>query len=89
MIRRPPRSTLDRSSAASDVYKRQVHVSPEQAIKIHFDVKSIKSIAMHWGTFQLADDGMYEPKTLLDSLTDEMGIENFIALKNGESIKIR
>ena len=26
MIRRPPRSTLDRSSAASDVYKRQVVV---------------------------------------------------------------
>src|SRR5678816_3593195 len=26
MIRRPPRSTLDRSSAASDVYKRQVYV---------------------------------------------------------------
>ena len=25
MIRGPPRSTLDRSSAASDVYKRQVH----------------------------------------------------------------
>ena len=24
MMRRPPRSTLDRSSAASDVYKRQV-----------------------------------------------------------------
>ena len=28
MIRRPPRSTLDRSSAASDVYKRQVWISP-------------------------------------------------------------
>ena len=26
MIRRPPRSTLDRSSAASDVYKRQVWI---------------------------------------------------------------
>ena len=26
MIRRPPRSTLDRSSAASDVYKRQFYV---------------------------------------------------------------
>ena len=25
MIRRPPRSTLDRSSAASDVYKRQIN----------------------------------------------------------------
>src|SRR5678810_1078519 len=28
MIRRPPRSTLDRSSAASDVYKRQVVDGP-------------------------------------------------------------
>src|SRR5678815_5015113 len=29
MIRRPPRSTLDRSSAASDVYKRQHQGSGE------------------------------------------------------------
>ena len=29
MIRRPPRSTLDRSSAASDVYKRQEQILPE------------------------------------------------------------
>src|SRR5678815_2993018 len=28
MIRRPPRSTLDRSSAASDVYKRQEYALP-------------------------------------------------------------
>ena len=28
MIRRPPRSTLDRSSAASDVYKRQPEDAP-------------------------------------------------------------
>ena len=27
MLRRPPRSTLDRSSAASDVYKRQIYAS--------------------------------------------------------------
>ncbi len=29
MIRRPPRSTLDRSSAASDVYKRQIKAMAE------------------------------------------------------------
>ena len=29
MIRRPPRSTLDRSSAASDVYKRQPYEHSE------------------------------------------------------------
>ena len=34
MIRRPPRSTLDRSSAASDVYKRQVdHVAFRDRLK--------------------------------------------------------
>ena len=31
MIRRPPRSTLDRSSAASDVYKRQHQVRAADA----------------------------------------------------------
>ena len=31
MIRRPPRSTLDRSSAASDVYKRQALQVTEEA----------------------------------------------------------
>src|SRR5678809_863180 len=34
MIRRPPRSTLDRSSAASDVYKRQGCVS--LAVNLHW-----------------------------------------------------
>src|SRR5450756_1469834 len=32
MIRRPPRSTQSRSSAASDVYKRQAQVCREQGI---------------------------------------------------------
>ena len=36
MIRRPPRSTLDRSSAASDVYKRQTHNMAERATAITF-----------------------------------------------------
>ena len=43
MIRRPPRSTLDRSSAASDVYKRQVywwyHVAPLVTVRDHHQLK--------------------------------------------------
>ena len=34
MIRRPPRSTLDRSSAASDVYKRQLSSYGMMAVEI-------------------------------------------------------
>ena len=37
MIRRPPRSTLDRSSAASDVYKRQI---VKYVITVYEDIKS-------------------------------------------------
>src|SRR5664280_3910976 len=33
MIRRPPRSTLSSSSAASDVYKRQAIITPEMVPK--------------------------------------------------------
>ena len=33
MIRRPPRSTLDRSSAASDVYKRQQQEQEKKFLK--------------------------------------------------------
>src|SRR5680860_625099 len=32
MIRRPPRSTQSRSSAASDVYKRQARLSPAGSV---------------------------------------------------------
>ncbi len=35
-----------------------IHVSPQESIKIHKDVQSKQSIAMHFGTFPLADDGM-------------------------------
>ena len=33
MIRRPPRSTLDRSSAASDVYKRQDYAAKRNELE--------------------------------------------------------
>ena len=35
MIRRPPRSTLDRSSAASDVYKRQIQIRLKESLYLY------------------------------------------------------
>lgn len=34
-----------------------IHISPPQALQVHRDIRSIQSIAMHFGTFPLADDG--------------------------------
>ena len=47
MIRRPPRSTLDRSSAASDVYKRQFVSSADaerRAVSVASQVGGVKSV---------------------------------------------
>ena len=49
MIRRPPRSTLDRSSAASDVYKRQGHANtlfPNTTIDNPFDTSRAVEIGL-------------------------------------------
>src|SRR5450756_1602791 len=37
MIRRPPRSTQSRSSAASDVYKRQLQLHPRAALRADYE----------------------------------------------------
>ena len=33
-----------------------IHVAPEESVQLHFDLQSKKSVAMHFGTFKLADD---------------------------------
>lgn len=38
-----------------DLLKNQ-HVNPEEAVKIHKDVKSKKSVGVHWGTFPLGSE---------------------------------
>lgn len=37
-----------------------IHCSPAQAVQIHEDVRSQQSVAIHYGTFPLADDGETE-----------------------------
>ena len=39
-----------------------VHVNPEEAIKMHQDLKSKLSFGIHWGTFKLTLEPYMEPK---------------------------
>ncbi len=55
MIRRPPRSTLDRSSAASDVYKRQEKHRWQSRRKEEFKVYT--GIPKRLGTCSRAAEG--------------------------------
>jgi len=62
-----------------------IHCSPEEAVKIHREVRSKNSIATHFGTFPLADDGQTEPVAELNKALQEAGIdsETFLVLKEG------
>ena len=65
-----------------------IHISPEEAVQVHQDVRSDFSIAMHFGTFPLADDGRDDPVTDLEAALEKHNLNKaqFIDLKNGESI---
>jgi L-ascorbate metabolism protein UlaG (beta-lactamase superfamily) len=42
-------------------FMHPMHVNPDEAVKAHLDVKSRLSLAMHFGTFQLTDEGIDDP----------------------------
>ncbi len=65
------------------------HVDPEQAVQIHLDVKSNKSLAIHWATFALAYEFYMEPKQKLSEALEKFAQDknNFITMKHGEILE--
>lgn len=65
-----------------------VHIGPAEAVQVHQDVQSQQSVAIHFGTFPLADDGEGEPVTDLARALAIKRIDSdrFRALKNGERV---
>ncbi|MBK5277870.1 MAG: MBL fold metallo-hydrolase [Bacteroidia bacterium] len=63
-----------------------IHCSPEEAVKIHQEVKAKISIADHYGTFPLADDGDEDPKEELVKALEKFNVskEQFLLLKEGQ-----
>ena len=73
-------------------FMRDSHCDPHEALQIHKDIRSKRSIAIHWGTFPLANESFEEPPTLLRAAVLKMENEesnqscHFVALPHGESI---
>ncbi|QJW88031.1 twin-arginine translocation pathway signal [Spirosoma taeanense] len=67
-----------------------IHCSPAEAVQIHKDVRSEQSVAIHFGTFPLADDGEMEPVNDLQQALAEKDIpaDRFRALTQGGSLVI-
>lgn len=67
-----------------------IHMSPEEAVLAHRDVQSQQSIAMHFGTFPMADDGMFEAVEDLEIARKSNNIseEQFRVLKEGKPLEL-
>lgn len=67
-----------------------IHCSPAEAVRIHQDIRTRRSIATHFGTFPLADDGQWEPVEELRKVMQESQIhpDSFLVLKEGEPYHI-
>jgi L-ascorbate metabolism protein UlaG (beta-lactamase superfamily) len=58
-----------------------VHMAPDEAVHAHEILGAKTSIAIHHGTFQLADEGIDTPRRQLLACAQE---DSFLVLKNGQ-----
>lgn len=68
-------------------FMKDQHMNPDDAVLAHLDLKTAQSIGLHFGCFQLADDGPNDGiEDLNKSLdTHKVARESFITLKPGDS----
>jgi L-ascorbate metabolism protein UlaG (beta-lactamase superfamily) len=71
-------------------FMKDAHMNPAEAVRAHQDIGAKRSIAMHWGTFQLTDEGRDEPVLALRSACAQAGVGagEFEALEPGASVTV-
>jgi L-ascorbate metabolism protein UlaG (beta-lactamase superfamily) len=62
-----------------------VHMAPEEAVKAHQILAAQSSIAIHHGTFQLADESVDAPRQMIRELAPG---DSFLVLDNGQSVTL-
>jgi L-ascorbate metabolism protein UlaG (beta-lactamase superfamily) len=55
-------------------FMESAHMNPAEAVRVHRETGARKSVAMHWGTFQLTDEGREEPVRALGEACQEAGL---------------
>ena len=69
-------------------FMHPLHQDPAEAVAAHRALGARRSVAMHWGTWQLTDEPWDEPPRRLAEARAAAGMkdEEFVALEPGESI---
>ncbi len=71
-------------------FMAKAHINPEEAVQAHLDLGSKKSIAIHFGTFQLTNEAIDDPIIDLEEAKKKYNLKNneFIVLDQGQSISL-
>jgi L-ascorbate metabolism protein UlaG (beta-lactamase superfamily) len=64
-------------------FMADAHMNPEEAVRVHREVGARRSLAMHWGAFQLTDEGREDPVRALEAARGKS--DDFAVLAPGES----
>jgi L-ascorbate metabolism protein UlaG (beta-lactamase superfamily) len=71
-------------------FMASTHMNPAEAVRVHLDLGAQTSVGMHWGTFQLTDEGREEPILALAAALGQAGVEpeRFRTLEPGGNLAI-
>jgi len=71
-------------------FMKTMHMDPEQALQAFLDLGARTFVAMHWGTFKLADEPLDEPPVRLEAERARLGIpaDRVRVLAVGESLDV-
>lgn len=69
-------------------FMKTVHMKPDEAVQAHLDLEAKLSIGIHFGTFQLTEEGFEEPKAELFKALSKRNIspKAFIVLEEGQTL---
>ncbi|HYV98076.1 MAG TPA: MBL fold metallo-hydrolase [Gemmatimonadaceae bacterium] len=72
-------------------FMKDIHMNPAEAVQAHIELGARKSIACHFGTFQLTLEGVDEPATRLrEALADRgIGAGRFVVPAEGGTERVR
>lgn len=71
-------------------FMKTAHMNPAEAVLTHRDVGARRSLAMHWGCFQLTDEGREAPVAALEQARMAAGLDpgTFLVMTPGESLRV-
>lgn len=72
-------------------FMKAQHINPDEAVQIHKDVNSKRSMGMHWGTFELTDEPLDQPIGDLKTALNKHDIteDTFQLLGHGDTVNLQ